>query len=156
MSMDNLTELLGQAAEEVLENMFFSGVLSELAEEPGGDRLCATVRFEGSSHGELRLSTSASSAALLAAGFLGTEDENVPGAQAREVAGELANVLCGVVLGRLNPQGNFVISPPEVANMDGVGAVSAMQFQKRFEIMEGDLAVGLTVRDLSPDSPVTG
>jgi CheY-specific phosphatase CheX len=143
--MTDLNGLLTQVAEDVLENMFFSGVMGEMEGEAGGERLSARVTFSGSSAGELGVSAPPSTVALLAAGFLGAEDDNVTEVQARAVVGELANVLCGAVLGRLNPTGHFAISPPEVSHAEGASAVRGMELQRRFELMEGDLAVGLTV-----------
>ena len=143
--MTDLSVLLAESAEEVLENMFFSAVMGVLPEEPGGERLYATVTFGGSSHGELSVSAAQSTATLLAAGFLGAEDASVAEAQVRAVVGEIANVLCGVVLGHLDPTGNFVISPPRVTVAEDESLVCGMELQRRFELMEGDLAVGLTV-----------
>jgi CheY-specific phosphatase CheX len=142
--MPDLSSLLTAAAEEVLENMFFSGVMGEMEDESEGERLCATVTFAGSSLGELTVSASPSTLAVLAAGFLG-EDETAADSEVRSVVGELANVLCGVVLGRMDPKGNFVISPPTVTDTDGMVPVCGMGLHKRFELMEGDLTVGLTV-----------
>jgi CheY-specific phosphatase CheX len=143
--MTDLSVLLAESAEEVLENMFFSAVMGVLPEEPGGERFYATVTFGGSTHGELSVSAAPATATQLAAGFLGTEDETVADAQVRAVVGEIANVLCGVVLGHLDPTGNFVISPPRVTVAEDENLVCGMELQRRFELMEGDLAVGLTV-----------
>ncbi len=143
--MADLTALLDQAAEEVLENMFFSGVTGEVMDEPDGERLCATVAFAGSSEGELRVSAPRSTVAILAAGFLGIEEDELADTQVRSVAGELANVLCGALLGHLQPTGNFRISPPRITDVQGAGSLRDMPLQKHFELMEGDLAVGLTV-----------
>lgn len=143
--MADLNQLLDQAAGEVLENMFFSGVMSEMEGEPEGGRLCATVSFTGSSDGELTVSAAPSTLAVLAAGFLGTEDDNVADAQVRSVAGELANVLCGAVLGHMDPKGSYRISPPTVSEAENGNLVRDRELYKRFELMEGDLAVGLTV-----------
>jgi CheY-specific phosphatase CheX len=144
--MADMGMLLAEAAEEVLENMFFSGVMGEMGDmEPDGERLCATVTFAGSSVGELSVSATPSTIAVLAAGFLGAEDDTVPDAQMRSVVGELANVLCGAVLGHMNPKGSFVISPPEITEVGGANSVCDMELHRRFELMEGDLAVGLTV-----------
>jgi CheY-specific phosphatase CheX len=140
--MADLSVMLTEATEEVLENMFFSGVMGEMEEAGDGDRLCATVAFAGSIAGELTVSAAPATIAILAAGFLGAEDDSVADTQARSVVGELANVLCGVMLGHMDPKGSFVISPPEISDADGVGE---MGLHKRFELMEGDLAVGLTV-----------
>jgi len=143
--MADLSALLNTAAEEVLENMFFSGVTGELPGEPGGDRLSATVSFVGSSEGELTVSATASALSALAAGFLGEEDDAVSEAQLQSVAGELANVLCGAVLGHLNPKGSFRIAPPRIAREQDGNAIREMEVRKLFELLEGDLAVGLTV-----------
>jgi CheY-specific phosphatase CheX len=140
--MADLSVMLTEATEEVLENMFFSGVMGEMEETADGDRLSATVTFAGSITGALTVSAAPATIAVLAAGFLGAEDDSVADSQARSVVGELANVLCGVMLGHMDPKGSFVISPPEVTDAGGVGE---MELHKRFELMEGDLAVGLTV-----------
>ena len=146
--MADMSMLLAEAAEEVLENMFFSGVMGEmedLGSQTDGERLCATVTFAGSSVGELSVSATPSTIAVLAAGFLGAEDDTVPDAQMRSVVGELANVLCGAVLGHMNPKGSFVISPPEITEAGGANSLCEMELHRRFELMEGDLSVGLTV-----------
>jgi CheY-specific phosphatase CheX len=143
--MSDLDGLLAQAAEDVLENMFFAGVMGELEMPAGGERLCATVAFAGTSSGELGVSAPRSTAAALAAGFLGAEDEEVSDSQVLAVVGELANVLCGAVLGRMKPDGQFTISPPEITCADDTEAVGDQHFRRRFELMEGDLSVGLTV-----------
>ena len=148
--MSDLNGLLDLVAEDVLENMFFSGIMGEMPEKAGtddadGDRLFATVAFSGSSDGRLSVSAPASTAAVLAAGVVGAEDGTVSESQVRAVVGELANVFCGAVLGRMNPDGHFVISTPEVSETDGGNAVLDMEVHRHFEIVEGDLAVGLTV-----------
>jgi CheY-specific phosphatase CheX len=146
--MPDLSMLLTEAAEEVLENMFFSGVMGEMEDmgsEADAERLSATVTFAGSSVGELTVSATPSTLAVLAAGFLGAEDDSVADAQVMSVAGELANVLCGAVLGHMNPKGSFVISPPEITEAGGASPVREMELHRRFELMEGDLSVGLTV-----------
>jgi CheY-specific phosphatase CheX len=143
--MADLNTVLNTAAEEVLGNMFFSGVTGEIPGDPEGERLCARVSFSGSSEGELAVSASASTLAVLAAGFLGEEDGAVSEPQVRSVAGELANVLCGAVLGHLNPKGSFRITPPRIISEESGAALRGMEFRRLFELMEGDLAVGLTV-----------
>jgi hypothetical protein len=54
-------------------------------------------------------------------------------------------VLCGVVLGRMSPSGNYAISAPEVTDSDDGGAAGTLGLCRRFELAEGDLSVGLTV-----------
>lgn len=144
--MSDVSRLLRDAAEDVLENMFFSAVMGELETPADGQRLCATVTFTGTRNGRLGVSASASTVATLAAGFLGSEEEEVGESQVRAVAGEIANVLCGAVLGRMNPAGEFAISPPEVTDGDDSVVVGTLELRRRFELMEGDLSVGLTVQ----------
>ena len=141
--MPELDGLLTRAAEDVLENMFFSTVLGETSEVADGPRLCASVAFQGTRSGYLAVSAGASAAAALAAGFLGAEEGEVDEAQVRSVVGEVANVLCGAVLVRMSPCGHFTSSPPQVS--EGDGEVGRLELSHRFEVMEGDLAVGLTV-----------
>ena len=143
--MPELSALIDMAAEEVLENMFFSGVTGEIPGEPEGERLCATVAFAGSKEGALTVSAAASTLTALAAGFLGAEENEIGGAQVISVAGELANVLCGALLGHMDPAGSFRITPPRITEVVGAGAIRDMPLQKHFELLEGDLAVGLTV-----------
>jgi CheY-specific phosphatase CheX len=143
--MSDLNALLAQVTEEVLENMFFSGVMGELEAPALGQRLCATVTFTGSSTGELGVSAPLATATALAAGFLGSEDETVADSQVLAVVGELANVLCGVVLARMNPDGQFVISPPGIANIEEPEGMGDRNVLRCFEIMEGNLSVSLTV-----------
>src|SRR5262249_24956153 len=137
--MVDVNELLNAAAESVLENMFFSAVMGELPGEPDDSRVCAAVTFAGSNEGELVIAAAPATLEALAAGFLGADEESVADSQVKSVAGELANVLCGAVLGGLDPKGSFQISPPRIVEAVGGGSVCDMAFQKRFELMEGDL-----------------
>ena len=145
--MPDLIGLLDQASEEVLENMFFSGITGELEMPAAGERLRASVAFTGTANGELSVSAPPFAAALLAAGFLGEEPGDVADFQVRAVVGELANVLCGVVLARINPDGQFVITPPRVDVIDTADSAPAGEqaFQRCFELIEGDMTVALTV-----------
>ena len=144
-TIPELTTVLGQVTEEVLEYMFFSGVTGEPAVSATGKRLCATVSFTGSSNGALGVSVPPPVAAVLAAAFLGSEDEATDETQVRAVVGEIANVICGVVLARMNADGQFAISTPEVIAGEDGDAVGKCEIQRHFEIIEGDLSVGLTV-----------
>ncbi len=142
--MPEMERLLEGVTEEVLEAMFFSSVLGPCADPVEGPCLSAHVSFSGSRSGALAVSVPNVTAATLAASFLGTEDGSAPEDQIRAALGELANILCGAVLGRNDPAGRFSISTPEVSVVDDF-ALRSMQFQRSFELMEGNLAIGLTI-----------
>jgi hypothetical protein len=142
--MGELEQLLGSAAEEVLETMFYSAVFGPGTEEADGPYLSAAVRFEGTRNGLLDVSAPQSTATTLAAAFLGESTDSVADAQVPAVIGELANVMCGVVLARVEQGGNFAIAPPQVSRTDGPLAMPG-GVRQIFEIEEGTLAIGLTL-----------
>jgi CheY-specific phosphatase CheX len=144
--MPELDQLLDGITEEVLEGMFFSAVMGETAGEIAGPCLFARVSFSGSRNGSLAVAAPNATAASLAGSFLGTEDGSAPEDQVNAALGELANILCGAVLGRSEPAGRFAISTPEVSTIEHFDlATEGMQFQRSFELLDGNLAIGLTI-----------
>jgi CheY-specific phosphatase CheX len=144
--MTETESILESLAGEVLETMFFSAVLGPGEERAEESRLTALVSFSGSRAGTLGISTSESTATALAANFLGAGEEGVPPDQVPSVLGELANILCGAVLGRVEPAGRFTISPPQLsAGPDAAATVADMQVHCIFDLMEGGLTAGLTM-----------
>ena len=112
------TEALSVATREVLETMFFMDVLSETDEPPEGSpgTIEARLRFAGERPGEFRIAVTADAARSIATNFLGLDDERaLQDSQVGEVAGELANIICGSVLSRLSCDRAFDLSHPEVA-----------------------------------------
>src|SRR5580692_6243626 len=105
--MPEIGQLLDGITEEVLEGMFFSAVMGPTGGEVGGPCLCARVSFSGSRNGSLAVSAPNATATSLAGSFLGTEDCSAPDDQINAALGELANILCGAVLGRSEPAGRF-------------------------------------------------
>lgn len=144
--MSELESLLGFAAEEVLETMFYSAVMGPGAELAEGPYLAGGVSFTGTRSGALGVSAPQSTATALAAAFLGESPDEVPASQVPTIIGELANVLCGVVLGRIEPGGQFVIAPPQVSCVDTSELAAAnLEVRRVFELEEGTLSVGLTI-----------
>ncbi len=97
------------SCEQVLETMFFTGVLSSGEHMPCNcpGSLCANVRFEGPPDGEFRVCFANETAGSLASSFLGLAPDEVTSADCEQVAGELANMFCGSVLSRSVPSGEF-------------------------------------------------
>lgn len=101
---------------EVLETMFFECPIGELFEgRPQCAGLGAAVEFKGASAGRLEVDADPAAAQRLAGSFLGREDDStVTGAEVRLVLLELANMLCGTALSRLQPPGGFQLAAPRL------------------------------------------
>lgn len=71
----NLDKLISEAVDAVLETMFFSAPLGRAEPETGPAVLQARLTFHGGPGGTLRVCLSETSARLLAADFLGEDQE---------------------------------------------------------------------------------
>jgi hypothetical protein len=141
--MTDTEQVLDTVVNEVLEGMFFSAVLGP-GTESEGPRMTASVSFSGSHSGALEVSALESTVTALACSFLGVMEGEMPEGQAPAMLGEMANVLCGAILGRVEPEGRFQIAPPEVGTSQEPlpGAERQDGTRQVFELAEGWLAVG--------------
>ena len=116
MSESNWDGILATAAEEVLETMFFTSIYGPGAcAQDAEPRLAAQLVFEGTPCGALTLSVAEPSAQSLASNFLAAEcDERLPAAQLGAVVCELANMICGALLSRVESETHFRLSKPEL------------------------------------------
>jgi len=117
MQVSDWDDLLGTAAAEVLETMFFTAAypLAEPAESTAGPRVAAHLDFAGTPAGALTLSVSEPAVRVLAANFLAPdEDGPVPASQLGSVVFELANMICGALLSHVNSDALFCLSSPEL------------------------------------------
>ena len=99
---------------EVLETMFFELPVAELTlvDVPLPVPNVVRAGFHGSLAGVMYVALACETCARLTRAFLGKEpDEVAPGEQCN-TAFELANMLCGTTLSRLEPQGRLAIEPP--------------------------------------------
>lgn len=125
MTETALSGSLREAVEEVLETMFFVESEGPPADGcPAESIVQAQVDFEGSSSGRLSLRISQEAAHSMAADFLGEEAQDVPATRTVEVVSELANMICGSVLSRIESQTTFRLSPPTTALEEGLVAQS--------------------------------
>jgi len=102
---------------EVLETMFFELPEDEasLLDSPPEEPVAATAVFGGDMQGSLCVAAGPWAARRLAASFLGREDEStITEAEVRLVACEMANMVCGNALSRIEPHGSFRIATPEI------------------------------------------
>jgi len=135
------------AVPDVLEKMFFELV----AESPGICSLpesepldMSRVDFGGSARGSLIVAVPPSLSASLTAAFLALEDQGTSASNIEFVLGELANILCGSALGRLQPDGVLRLSTP-VTHLGRILAEPSPHCFSwiRFPMDNGPLFVGL-------------
>jgi len=111
-----LEDALHSSAEEVLEKMFFVQPLDEEsrpADEPG-PVLAVKLTFEGSPAGSLTLSVTEKAARQIAADFLGEDEPGLSSRKVQEVVCELANMICGSVLSRVESHTTFRLAAPRL------------------------------------------
>ena len=120
-----LAEALRTAVADVLEKMFFVRALDpeEFAASDSGAMLTAQLSFRGQPPGWLTLRIAAKPARAIAADFLGANEEELSDPEVGDVICELANMICGSVLSRLESTVAFRLDSPHLvqaghANVD--------------------------------------
>jgi hypothetical protein len=106
---------LASAVGDVLESMFFLDTLGEAGELPAeADTVTVRLSFEGDPPGcfEMRLTRPAANA--IAADFLGEDTVSLTPQQSTDVTLELANMICGAVLSRIESSATFRLGAPHV------------------------------------------
>lgn len=104
--------VLARSVEQTLEIMCFAEAV-ETAGDALPDRavVAACVEVAGDLEGRFQLAADARAARLLAASFLARDGEPED-AEAGPVLCELANIICGSMLTRLDPGASFTLSEP--------------------------------------------
>jgi CheY-specific phosphatase CheX len=113
----NFAKYVVPSVEHVLETMFFTGVVAaaEPVEDACDGTIRRTVQFEGPPDGELRIGIPSETATALASSFLGLDTEEVTTEHREQIAGELANMICGSVLSHYSPQSSFRLQVTETS-----------------------------------------
>ena len=149
MTKQNPDQLISDAVDAVLETMFFSAVLGPAEPETGCEIREAHVAFRGRLSGTLGVRLSETSAQLMAAGFLGEDEESLTDTQPDQVVCELANMLCGSLLSKVESEESFDLAPPELVPVGSeTVAVSDAPLAARqsFELEGGILTVTLLLK----------
>jgi CheY-specific phosphatase CheX len=108
--------LMSQAAQEILETMFFATAEDASEPEPWPAGLMTTeLRFEGALSGWFSIHVQEACARTIAANFAGVmaPDELNPDTLVGVLC-ELANMVCGATLSRLEPDAIFNLSSPHL------------------------------------------
>lgn len=110
---------IAEAFSEVLETMFFSSPMDAGSEGALGDAPVTASLLVTSDQtscpprsGEFTISMPLETARCVGAGFLGCDESEVADPEAGEVLCELANMICGSVLSRLDSETIYHLSHP--------------------------------------------
>lgn len=108
---------LAEAAQQVLQTMFFVAPMGEVppgTPAPAEPWEAARLTFRGEPSGAFAVSVSEAAARTMAANFLGIEREgDLSTLEVSDVVSELANMICGSVLSRLETESEFELGTPE-------------------------------------------
>jgi len=106
--------VLAESVHEVLERMFFVDILGEAADQAPPSGIAAELIYDGDPPGSFRLDLDVVAAQSAAADFLGEDPADLSAEQLNEVVCELANMICGSVLSRLESGATFRLSKPRI------------------------------------------
>ena len=117
MSENLIREALQASVNEVLEKMFFVETLGESlrpTEDPNDGEIGVALTFQGMPSGSFLLRVTPRAARQIAADFLGIDEAEVSDVQTSEVVRELANMICGSVLSRVESSAVFQLAAPRI------------------------------------------
>ena len=153
MTDTTIQAALSTAVADVLESMFFLEALGEAA-EPGAEAetVTAHLTFDGDPPGWFHMRLARTAASAIAADFLGEDAESVTDRQSAEVTMEMANMICGAVLSRIESRASFRLGTPQIVTGDGGGRESAGDTRYTVETGSGTLtaAIQMDTRTCSP------
>jgi hypothetical protein len=140
LSQTLLAPILRECAEHVLETMLFCEILGLKSSEDllVWPLISASVSISGPLTGMFRIAASEPAATALATDFFGLDQPPGP-ASVQQVIGELANMICGSALSRIEPEALFTLGHPEPV-FDPFPLGEAVQC---FELAPGLLAVSI-------------
>jgi CheY-specific phosphatase CheX len=113
-----LSHALAASVDDVLEKMFFVRSLGAPLNESAAPLVAAHLTFQGDPPGWLTLRVTAGAARSVAADFLGEEESELSEAQIGEVVCELANMICGSMLSRVESNTLFRLATPRLIAPD--------------------------------------
>jgi CheY-specific phosphatase CheX len=122
----SLQQALKESTADVLEKMFLVRCLGALQAPAPDPEMVAHLTFEGEPSGSLTLRVPSGAARSVAADFLGEQEPALSEQQISEVLCELANMICGSVLSRVESNTTFRLASPQiVASLDEVDAAQS-------------------------------
>lgn len=125
---------------QVLEEMFFTGIeaTGNEGEVAATNPIHVELRFSGPLAGAFRLLMDEEAARVLGCTLTCPEGDEFPRERSVQVAGELANMICGSLLSHLEPDANLSLTSPAEVGDDSVMEGSIRRW---FCVPEGALSV---------------
>ena len=124
--------------------MFFLEVLGEVAEPPPQpETVTVQVNFDGDPPGYFQMCIARPAANAVAADFLGEDLETLTVRQSTDVTLELANMICGAVLSRIESRAAFRLGSPKVVADDTVKRNSGEETRCTVATGSGALTVAI-------------
>ena len=145
MEASEMGRILADSAVEVMESMFFSSLAEGQGAPCGnlhGPCVSARLSFHGNPPGRFGVRVSAETGRKIAANFLGAGEDDLTESQIGEVVCELANMLCGSVLSRLERESRFELSGPQL-DPPGAGCPERFTACRVLDMEEGPLGMWL-------------
>src|SRR4051794_19976835 len=99
--------------------MFFIEISGESHELPVAEAMAVEIPFDGDPPGRFQMRLTPDAARCFAADFLGEDAGSVSKNQSADVALELANMICGAVLSRLESSAFFRLDSPRIVLSGG-------------------------------------
>ncbi|MGP8245269.1 MAG: chemotaxis protein CheX [Bryobacteraceae bacterium] len=124
-----LQRVLHESLVDVLEKMFFISILDETPDTvtvPLEDDMTVRLSFDGKPSGSLTVRLNRFAARSIAADFLGAEPDELSDSQVGEVMCELANMICGSVLSRVEGAVTFRLGVPAIVAPEPLPATAAI------------------------------
>lgn len=146
--VDPFAELLATSAEKALETMFFTSLIQppDCVSTIPPDCIWVRVPFACELPGCLQLGVEPRAARAFAANFMGIDFDEPSEEQVEQTVCELANVICGSLLSKLESQHGFQILPPELIRENpGPALESAANDVLRFHCEDGAVIASLSL-----------
>ena len=150
MPQIDVQEIFLESASEVLETMFFTGIVDEDTVEDAASLTCAELTFHGSPSGRFGVRVPAKTARSIAASFLGLEVTEVNERQVADVLCELTNMFCGSVLSRVEAGARFELMHPEIDPTNSDWRRFPNVFGCTLGIEEGTVTLWMTMDEQQP------
>jgi two-component system chemotaxis response regulator CheY len=139
--------LLNSVTAHALETMCFTamdGVVTPPEQPDFSHAVSVKLRFGGDAVGWLGLAITSEAAVTMTSNFFGCEEGEVQADQVESFAGELANVICGSVLGWCKTDGHFELCTPEPASVPLEGGAEN-QCTMTYLVEDGAIRVSLEI-----------
>ncbi len=124
MTECSLREALENSVTDVLEKMFFIRSLGVPDSALPHTDVIARLTFEGEPSGCFTLRVTRSAACSIAADFLGAEEGQLMEGEVSDVICELANMICGSVLSRVESNTTFRLASPRLVEPEAPAATA--------------------------------